>query len=57
MRDISGFDPIADAAYFLRQRHRLLRDYAGRFIAIRNGAVIAEAEDYFTLYWRLCDIW
>lgn len=54
---MTGFDPVVDADYFMRNKESLLRDFSGRFVAIRNEAVVADAEDYFTLYWRLCDIY
>ena len=56
-REVGRFDPVADASFFLRKQEKLLRDYSGRFVAIRNEEVVADAEDYFTLYWRLCEMY
>lgn len=56
-REVTSFDPVSDAEFFLRNKEYLLRNYSGRFVAIRNEELVADAEDYFTLYWRLCEIY
>ena len=56
-REVTNFDPLADADFFLRNKEHLLRDFPGRFVAIRNEEMVADAEGYFTRYWRLCEIY
>ncbi len=56
-REVTSFDPVADTEFFLRNKEHLLRSFSGRFVAIRNEEIVADAEDFFTLYWRLCEIY
>lgn len=54
---VTNFDPVADSDFFLRNKELLLRNFSGRFVAIRNEQIVVDPEDYFTLYWRLCEIY
>ncbi|MBX3177396.1 MAG: hypothetical protein KF886_08555 [Candidatus Hydrogenedentes bacterium] len=47
-------DPDRDEAYFRSQQDRLLRDYANKFVAVRDQQVVATANTYFDLHAQLC---
>lgn len=55
--EVTSFDPLVDADFFMRNKDYLLGNFSGHFVAIRNEKVVADAEDYFSLYWRLCEMY